>query len=59
MTREIDNYFLQQPDPVKKLNHPALIVQKRARMKIMLFDPEKDIPVKLHCCTSMNCSKDL
>jgi len=30
----------------KKLNHPALIVEKRARMKIMLFDPEKDIPVK-------------
>jgi hypothetical protein len=101
MTREIDNYFLQQPEPIKsyllalreyilafndniteawkyrmpfycykgkmfcylwvhkkyhqpylglvegkKLNHPALIVEKRARMKIMLFDPEKDIPIK-------------
>lgn len=101
MTREIDNYFLQQPEPNrsyllamreyilvfndnitetwkyrmpiycykgkmfcylwvhkkyhqpylgivegKKLNHPALIAEKRARMKILLFDPEKDIPVK-------------
>lgn len=102
MTREIDNYFLQQSEPTrsyllamreyilafndnitetwkyrmpiycykgkmfcylwvhkkyhqpylgivegKKLNHPALITEKRARMKILLFDPEKDIPVKM------------
>jgi hypothetical protein len=29
-----------------KIDHPLLIVEKRARMKIMLFDPEKDIPIK-------------
>jgi len=29
-----------------KINHPLLIQEKRARMKIMLIDPEKDIPVK-------------
>jgi hypothetical protein len=101
MSREIDLYFLQQPEPVKsyllalreyilncdihitetwkyrmpvycyngkmccylwvhkkyhqpyigivegsKIDHPGLIQEKRARMKIMLFDPAKDIPVK-------------
>ena len=30
----------------KRINHPLLILEKRARMKIMLFDPEKDLPVK-------------
>jgi len=30
----------------KKINHPDLILEKRARMKIMLFDPAKDIPLK-------------
>jgi hypothetical protein len=30
----------------KKINHPKLIQEKRARMKIMLFDPEKDLPVR-------------
>jgi hypothetical protein len=30
----------------KRLDHPALIQEKRARMKIMLFDPSKDLPVK-------------
>ena len=30
----------------KKINHPGLIPEKRARMKIMLLDPGKDIPVK-------------
>lgn len=30
-----------------KIHHPKLIVEKRARMKIMLFDPEKDLPVKV------------
>jgi hypothetical protein len=29
----------------KHLNHPDLILEKRARMKIMLFDAEKDLPV--------------
>jgi hypothetical protein len=28
-----------------KIDHPALIQEERARMKIMLIDPEKDIPV--------------
>ena len=28
------------------INHPLLIQEKRARMKIMLIDPLKDIPVK-------------
>lgn len=30
----------------KKIIHPALIQEKRARMKIMLFDPTKDVPLK-------------
>lgn len=30
----------------KKIHHKKLIAEKRSRMKIMLFDPEKDIPVK-------------
>ena len=30
----------------KRLNHPLLIQEKRARMKIMLLDPYKDIPIK-------------
>jgi hypothetical protein len=30
----------------KRLDHPDLIIEKRARMKIMLFDPAKDLPVK-------------
>jgi len=29
-----------------QLTHPLLIQEKRARMKIMLVDPEKDIPIK-------------
>ncbi len=29
-----------------RFNHPDLIMEKRSRMKIMLFDPEKDLPVK-------------
>ena len=28
-----------------KINHPLLLQEKRARMKIMLVDPLKDIPV--------------
>jgi hypothetical protein len=30
----------------KKMNHPDLISEKRARMKILLIDPYKNIPVK-------------
>lgn len=30
----------------KKINHPHLIIEKRARMKIILFDPTKDLPIK-------------
>ena len=30
----------------KQLQHPLLIQEKRARMKILLIDPEKNIPVK-------------
>ena len=30
----------------KRINHPQLIPEKRARMKIMLFDPVKDLPIK-------------
>ena len=29
----------------KSLNHPDLLQEKRARMKILLIDAEKDIPV--------------
>ena len=29
-----------------KINHPLLIQEKRALMKIMLIDPQKDIPLK-------------
>lgn len=31
----------------KYLDHPQLIQEKRARMKILLIDPRKDLPVKL------------
>lgn len=30
----------------KKIDHPDLIQEKRARMKILLLDPLKDIPVR-------------
>jgi hypothetical protein len=29
----------------KLIDHPALIMEKRARMKIMLFDADEDLPV--------------
>ena len=29
----------------KRIDHPALIPEKRSRMKIMLFDPNKDLPI--------------
>jgi hypothetical protein len=31
----------------KLINHPDLIMEKRAKMKILLIDPEKDIPMEL------------
>jgi Domain of unknown function (DU1801) len=30
----------------KHFNHPDLIIEKRSRMKIMLFDADKELPVK-------------
>ena len=30
----------------KSLGHPELITEKRSRMKILLLDPLKDIPIK-------------
>jgi hypothetical protein len=30
----------------KKIDHPDLIVEKRARMKILLIDPEHNLPLK-------------
>jgi hypothetical protein len=30
----------------KQVSHPDLIIEKRARMKILLLDPAKDLPVK-------------
>jgi hypothetical protein len=29
----------------KKLDHPDLIMEGRAKMKIILFDPDKDLPI--------------
>ncbi|TSJ39764.1 DUF1801 domain-containing protein [Mucilaginibacter corticis] len=29
----------------KRIDHPGLIIEKRSRMKIMLFDPNQDLPV--------------
>jgi hypothetical protein len=30
----------------KKIKHPDLIIEKRARMKILLLDPNKNLPIK-------------
>jgi hypothetical protein len=30
----------------QRFDHPDLIIEKRSRMKIMLLDPDKDLPVK-------------
>ncbi|MEA5401899.1 DUF1801 domain-containing protein [Arcicella sp. DC2W] len=30
----------------KSIEHPDLIIEKRSRMKIMLFDPTKDLPLE-------------
>ena len=29
-----------------RFDHPELIIEKRSRMKIILFDPNKDLPIK-------------
>jgi hypothetical protein len=29
-----------------KVNHPDLLMEKRARMKILLLDPDKNLPLK-------------
>ena len=29
-----------------KINHPDLLMEKRARMKILLLDPDKNLPLK-------------
>jgi hypothetical protein len=29
----------------KRIDHPGLIIEKRSRMKIMLFDPNQDLPI--------------
>jgi hypothetical protein len=31
----------------KHFDHPTLLQEGRSRMKIMLFDPEEDLPVKI------------
>ena len=30
----------------RKIDHPALIIEDRARMKIMLLDPNSDLPIE-------------
>jgi hypothetical protein len=30
----------------KKIDHPQLLTEKRSRMKILLLDPTRDIPIK-------------
>jgi len=30
----------------KRIEHPDLVLEERARMKIMLFDTDKDLPIK-------------
>lgn len=30
----------------KQLSHPNLLIEKRWRMKIMLLDPTRDLPIK-------------
>jgi predicted RNA binding protein YcfA (HicA-like mRNA interferase family) len=30
----------------KHFNHPRLIIENRSRMKIMLFDADKELPIK-------------
>jgi hypothetical protein len=55
--KAIDNFYLQLDEPTQscklpylgivegqRLSHPDLIIEKRSRMKIMLFEPNKDLP---------------
>lgn len=30
----------------RKINHPDLLLENRSRIKILLIDPEKDIPIR-------------
>jgi hypothetical protein len=30
----------------KRFDHPELIIEKRSRMKIMLFNPDEDLPLE-------------
>ncbi len=31
----------------KKIEHPSLLIESRSRMKILLIDPEKDLPIHI------------
>lgn len=31
----------------RKIDHPALLIEDRARMKIMLLDPNTDVPIEI------------
>lgn len=31
----------------KRFDHPTLVIEKRSRMKIMLLDPNKDLPIEI------------
>ena len=31
----------------KRFRHPSLVIEKRSRMKIILFDPNKDLPIDI------------
>jgi hypothetical protein len=46
MLRPIDNKPYIGILEGKKINHPALMQEKRTRMKILLIDQELDIPIK-------------
>lgn len=30
----------------KRLDHPELVIEKRSRMKILMIDPNKDLPLE-------------
>lgn len=30
----------------KRIHHPNLVMEKRSRMKVIVFDPEKDLPIR-------------
>jgi hypothetical protein len=33
-----------------RFDHPALVIEKRSRMKIMLVDPNEDLPIEIIKC---------